>query len=71
MTPPSSSTPLFRVGDRVQLIFPQAGIVVGTTGTIVTRFLGSTLYDVQFDGYPTLQVVEGWKLAPVPLESSP
>ena len=66
MEPPPSPPPQFRVGDRVQLIGPLAGVRPGTLGTVVGRFLGGPLCDVQFDGQPGARVVDGRKLALAP-----
>ena len=53
----------FQVGDRVRLLSPIDLIPPGTIGTVVRCFLLSTLYDVQFDGYPSARVVDGSSLA--------
>lgn len=57
-----SPVPCFRIGDRVQLGTPIAGIAAGAIGTVVNRFSGVPLYDVQFDGQTVLRVVEERKL---------
>jgi hypothetical protein len=54
----------FHVGDRVRLLSPIDLIPPGTIGTVVICFTFSTLYDVQFDGYPSPRVVDGSRLAP-------
>ena len=63
--------PHFLVGDRVRLIYPLAGVTTGTTGTVVLRFIGSSLCDVQFDGHIGTRVVDGRKLALVPPARAP
>jgi hypothetical protein len=55
----------FREGDRVQLIRRFGVVAVGTYGTILTRFLGSSLYDVRFDGYKAPCIILESYLAPV------
>jgi hypothetical protein len=50
----------------VQLIRPFGNIAVGTYGTILTRFLGSSLYDVRFDGHKAPCIIQENYLAPVP-----
>jgi hypothetical protein len=59
----------FREGDRVQLIRPFGTVAVGTYGTILTRFLGSSLYDVRFDGHEAPCIIQENYLAPVPPDS--
>jgi hypothetical protein len=59
MQPPS-----FQIGDRVRLLSALDSIPPGTLGTVVTCFTLSSLYDVQFDGYPRPRVVDGNRLAP-------
>ena len=56
----------FQVGDRVTLIYSMVGVATGTTGTVVRRFTGGSLCDVQFDGHIGTRVVDGRKLALVP-----
>jgi hypothetical protein len=56
----------FRAGDRVQLIRAFGGVVAGTYGTILTRFIVQRLYDVRFDGHNQPRIVQGRYLAPVP-----
>jgi hypothetical protein len=58
MKPP----PHFQIGDRVALIYSMAGIAIGTTGTVVKRFIGGSLCDVQFDGHIGTRVVDGESL---------
>jgi hypothetical protein len=70
MEPLSFSQPYFSVGDRVRLLDRHAVIPAGTVGTVVHHFLDTRLYDVQFDGYPVLQVVDQRKLAPAPPDPS-
>jgi len=65
-----SPTPHFRIGDRVQLISPLTGVAVHAVGTVVSQFLGGSLYDVQFDRYPGARVIDGSKLALAPREPS-
>ncbi len=53
----------FRVGDRVYLIAPSGPIPKGSYGTIQIVFqTTASLYDVLFDGYPTVQVVSHERL---------
>ena len=54
---------VFRIGDRVQLLYALDSIPAGTIGTVVICFTLSSLYDVQFDGYPSARVVDGSSLA--------
>ncbi len=42
--------PHFQIGDRVRLIYPLAGVAPDTTGTVVRRFIGGSLCDIQFEG---------------------
>ena len=53
----------FHVGDCVRLVFPIDLIPPGTIGTVVRCFVLSSLYDVQFDRYPSARVVDGSRLA--------
>jgi hypothetical protein len=66
--PPRSRAPQLRAGDRVQLIVAQPGIAVGAIGTVVSRFVSSFSYDVQFDGHSIPRVIDGRYLAPAPAE---
>ena len=63
--------PHFQIGDRVRLIYPLAGVAPDTTGTVVRRFIGGSLCDVQFDGHIGTRVVDRRKLALVPREPAP
>ena len=63
MTPPVHR---FREGERVQLIQPFDAVAAGTYGTILTWFMGSSLYDVRFDGYTAPRIILDRYLAPVP-----
>jgi hypothetical protein len=68
---PSTSPPTFHIGDRVQLISRLDSLAVGSIGTVRIRFLGSSLYDVQFDNPSGLRrLVDRRKLALVPHEPS-
>jgi hypothetical protein len=58
--------PQVNAGNRVQLIRPIAGVVVGTRGTILRRFQFDPLYDVYFDGYAAPRLVNPRDLAPAP-----
>jgi hypothetical protein len=49
--------------DRVQLISQLDDVPIGTFGTVMASFAGSLFYDVQFDGYAGVRVVEGSELA--------
>ena len=60
---PPLSMPRFRVGNRVQLMIPMDNIQPLTMGTIVSWFVGSSLYNVRFDGQTIVRVVDGSKLA--------
>ncbi len=53
-----------KIGDRVQLIRPIAGVAVGTRGTILRRFTFDPLCDVCFDGYAAPRFVTMRDLAP-------
>jgi hypothetical protein len=64
-----SPVPCFRIGDRVRLLTPVAGVAAGSLGTVMYRFLGALLYDVRFDGEVILRVIEERKLTPAPPES--
>jgi hypothetical protein len=66
----SSSMPRFRIGDRVLLMSPLDGTQPGAIGTIVKWFVGSSLYDVRFDGQSIVRVVDERKLALAPRERS-
>ena len=66
-----SSQPSFYVGDRVRLLASHTLISAGTIGTVVRHFLGTSLYDVQFDGYADVHVVDRRKLAPAPPDRAP
>jgi hypothetical protein len=59
----------FRAGDRVQLIRSFGTVAVGTYGTVLTRFLGSLLYDVRFDGHKAPYIILESYLAPVSTDS--
>jgi hypothetical protein len=57
---------LFRIGDRVRLIAPYAGVPAETIGTVVGQLAGGPLCGVQFNGVIGVRLVEGRKLAPAP-----
>jgi hypothetical protein len=58
---------LLNIGDRIQLIQPMRGVVVGTQGTILRRFTFDPLYDICFDGYPAPRLVNKQDLIAIPL----
>jgi hypothetical protein len=60
----------FKEGDRVQLVRAMEGVAAGTYGTILTRFIASSLYDVHFDRRAAPRVVSGSNLAPAPREAA-
>lgn len=63
------AAPQLKKGDRVQLIRPIAGLMVGTRGIILQRFTFDPLYDVCFDGYAAPRLVNKRDLAPAPAEA--
>ena len=66
MESPPSRVPHFRIGDRVQLMYPLPDVAMNAIGTVASQFLDTPLYNVQFDGQSVLRVVDGRKLALVP-----
>ena len=70
MESPPSPTPVYRIGDRVRLIALLPDVAMDSIGTIVSQFLGGSLYDVRFDGQSALRVVGAEKLVALPRESS-
>jgi hypothetical protein len=64
----SSPTHSFRIGERVRLVAPYAGVPAETIGTVVGQFAGGPLCGVQFNGIIGVRLVEGRKLASAPLQ---
>ena len=62
--------PQLQIDDRVQLIHPVIGVVVGTRGTILQRFLFDSFYDICFDGYPAPRLVNKRDVTAAPEEAS-